>query len=120
MAFTDTITRKYGPLPGWAWAGLAGGAFYLWERHKANAAASTDPTATDATGTDAGAMDTAYGAYSPNTLPPNPPPQGNTGRCVGRYSNDPAGHWHWVCDSDRPGHWQQSGSGWVWQKGPAR
>ena len=41
------LTRKLGPLPGWAWAALGVGAFYLWKKHEAASTAAS--TATDAT-----------------------------------------------------------------------
>lgn len=42
------ITKKYGPLPGWAWAGLGVAGFFIYKQRKAAAAAaasSTDSTA---------------------------------------------------------------------------
>lgn len=41
--------KKYGPLPGWAWAGVAAGGGYLYYRHKQNTSApSTSAGATNA------------------------------------------------------------------------
>src|ERR1700678_3366150 len=44
----NVLTKKLGPLPGWAWAALGVGAFYLWKKHEASTAAAAS-TATDAT-----------------------------------------------------------------------
>lgn len=42
----DFFGKKYGPLPGWGWAGIAAGGAYLYYRAKHNAsAASTSSTA---------------------------------------------------------------------------
>lgn len=46
----NLLTRKYGPLPLWAYGGLAAAVAYLYIRHQSNAsggAAAVDSTATD-------------------------------------------------------------------------
>lgn len=60
----NLLTRKVGPLPGWAWVAVAAGGGYLWLKHKGTTspAASSDNTAGDATGTDAGMTDTGDNA----------------------------------------------------------
>jgi len=46
----NILTRKIGPLPGWAWAAVGVGAYYLWKkRQAASAAASAGNTATTST-----------------------------------------------------------------------
>jgi LysM repeat protein len=53
----NILTRKIGPLPGWAWAGGAAAGGYLWLKHRgstASPAASADDTSGDATDTDPG------------------------------------------------------------------
>lgn len=54
--FAGAIGRKYGPLPGWAWAGLAGaGALgWRWWRARSAKAAGVDQSGTDATAADQG------------------------------------------------------------------
>jgi hypothetical protein len=45
----NILTRKLGPLPGWAWVGIAFGGYYLWKkRQAAAAAASTAPSTSTA------------------------------------------------------------------------
>jgi hypothetical protein len=50
--FSELLSRKYGPLPGWGWTALAGGGGYLWWRHRqsvaAASAASTSAASTSA------------------------------------------------------------------------
>lgn len=58
----NVLTRKIGPLPGWAWAGIAvaAGVGYIWWRNRQNAAAAaaTDTgTATTDPGVDQSATD---------------------------------------------------------------
>ena len=57
-SLAGTLTRKWGPLPGWAWMGLAGAAtlgVIWWRRRSAKATgAGTDTTATDQTAADQG------------------------------------------------------------------
>lgn len=87
----EILTRRYGPLPGYAWAGLAGVAAYLVIRHRqaaAAAAAASSPagsSAADGTGTADGtgyadtSADTGGGSayepasYSGPTPTPAPP-----------------------------------------------
>jgi hypothetical protein len=47
-----TLTRKYGPLPGWAWVGILAGGTYLFLRYRQGQAGSdqADQGATDGTG----------------------------------------------------------------------
>lgn len=40
MDITGALTRKFGPLPAWAWAGIGGGGLWWYRQH-------TGPTATD-------------------------------------------------------------------------
>ena len=53
----NVFTRKYGPLPGWGWAALAGVAAigYWWYRNKQGAAAAASSAGTAAGNTDASA-----------------------------------------------------------------
>lgn len=44
----NVLTRKIGPLPGWAWAAVALGGFYFYKYRKAAAASTTATTATPA------------------------------------------------------------------------
>lgn len=60
----NLITRKIGPLPGWAWVGVAGGGTYLWLRHKNAATTSSASDEADSTadeGVDAGLQDSTDG-----------------------------------------------------------
>ncbi len=53
----QVFSRKYGPLPGWGWAGIAAGSGYLYYKHKqavAASAASTTSAATTYSGYDYG------------------------------------------------------------------
>lgn len=56
--FAGALARRYGPLPGWAWAGLAGAAavgIIWWRRRSAKATgAGTDAAGTDQTAADQG------------------------------------------------------------------
>lgn len=45
----NVLTRKIGPLPGWAWAGLAVGGFLIYRARKASQAASGTTVGTPAT-----------------------------------------------------------------------
>ena len=49
----SVLTRKYGPLPGWAWAGVAAGGAYLWWRHQ-NATGAAATTGTTGSASDLG------------------------------------------------------------------
>lgn len=40
----NILTKKIGPLPGWAWAAIGLGGLYLWKKHQASSAASTAAT----------------------------------------------------------------------------
>ena len=63
------LTRKLGPLPTWAWAGLAVGGFLYWRKRQAAAAAAagTAATTTPATGlpTTNAQAPTGYGYQGP-------------------------------------------------------
>ncbi len=69
------LTRKLGPLPTWAWAGLAVGGFLYWRKRQAAAAAAaaaaagTSATTTPATGlpTTNAQAPTGYGYQGPGT-----------------------------------------------------
>lgn len=54
-----TLSRKFGPLPAWAWALVAGIGVYWYRQHTAGAAAATDSQATNA------AADNTEGYYGP-------------------------------------------------------
>lgn len=41
------LTRKFGPLPAWAWTAIGGVGLYLYEAHKANSAATSSTTTAD-------------------------------------------------------------------------
>jgi hypothetical protein len=45
------LTKKFGPLPMWAWAGLAVGGYLIYRMRKASEAASTAASSTTASGT---------------------------------------------------------------------
>lgn len=47
----NILTRKIGPLPGWAWVGIAVGGYYLYKKHEASTAAAAATTATPAAST---------------------------------------------------------------------
>lgn len=40
----NILTKKIGPLPGWAWAAIGLGGLYLWKKHQAAAAATSSTT----------------------------------------------------------------------------
>jgi hypothetical protein len=64
----NVLTRKIGPLPGWVWAAIAVGGFYLWKKHQAASTSSSSAT-TPATSTAAlssqGAGQGSYGYQGP-------------------------------------------------------
>jgi len=45
----ETLTHKYGPLPGWAWAGVAAGGAYLYIRHRNSTATTSADTSGNTT-----------------------------------------------------------------------
>ena len=45
----SVLTRKFGPLPGWAWAGLGVAGFFIYKQRKAAAAAAAGTSSTTAT-----------------------------------------------------------------------
>jgi hypothetical protein len=55
----NVLTKKLGPLPGWAWAALGVGAFYLWKKHEASSAASTTAATTASSGDNGAALPTS-------------------------------------------------------------
>jgi hypothetical protein len=65
----NVLTRKIGPLPGWAWAAVAVGGYYLWKKRQAAAAASSaaTPTTSTATPTPVAAAPSGYGYQGPGT-----------------------------------------------------
>lgn len=44
----NILTKKIGPLPGWAWAAIGLGGLYLWKKHQAAASSTAATTATPA------------------------------------------------------------------------
>lgn len=58
----NVLTRKLGPLPGWAWAAVAVGGFYLWKKRRAAAAAAASSTTSTAAGSPAAAYPGSNGA----------------------------------------------------------
>jgi hypothetical protein len=64
------LTRKFGPLPGWAWAGLGVAGFFIYKQRKASkaAAAGTSSTATDSTAATApiASAPSGYGYQGPS------------------------------------------------------
>jgi hypothetical protein len=63
----NVLTKKYGPLPLWAWAAVAVGGWYLWKKHQATTtAASTTSTA-------------PFPATSSTSVPTDPLAQAPTG-----------------------------------------
>jgi len=55
----NVLTRKIGPLPGWAWAALGIGGFYLWKKHQASTAAASTAATTASTGDNGAALPTS-------------------------------------------------------------
>lgn len=79
----NIITKKYGPLPGWAWAGLAVGAFLIYRQRKASeaAAAAGSSGSSTATASPTASLPTSdvtapsgYGYQGPGTDLYNPGP----------------------------------------------
>lgn len=126
----DRLTRKYGPLPGYAWMLIAAGGLYVYMRMRSGsqqaAATAAGQAAQDASG---GGFDTgqgmAYGAgydtgYSagnalaaPTVTQAVPP-----GYKYGRQMRDPSGKLHIVYGQ---GHWVHViGRGWEWAQGLPR
>lgn len=62
----NVLTKKLGPLPGWAWVLAAVGGYYLYKKRQAAAAASTTGT-TAATTSTAASTPTASGYSGPGT-----------------------------------------------------
>jgi hypothetical protein len=62
----NILTRKIGPLPGWAWAGVAVGGYYLWKKRQAAAAAAAAPATTSTA-----ASTPAYGLPSSSASAPS-------------------------------------------------
>jgi hypothetical protein len=75
----NAITKKYGPLPGWAWVGLGVLGYYIYKQRKAAAAAAAGTSTAATTATDSTAADstaatsplaqapTGYGYQGPGT-----------------------------------------------------
>jgi hypothetical protein len=56
----NVLTRKIGPLPGWAWAAVAVGGYYLYKKYKGSStAASTTAATTASTGDNGAALPTS-------------------------------------------------------------
>ena len=76
MASDNFFTHKYGPLPAWAWGGIAiaAGGLYIWWKNRGAASAASTTAAADqaATGTQLGAYG-YYPGYSPSVTNPAPP-----------------------------------------------
>ena len=79
----NILTRKLGPLPGWAWIGIGVGAFYLWKKHEASTAAASTTAATTASTGDNGAALPTSDATAPSGY-------AYQGPGVGSGSNAPA------------------------------
>jgi hypothetical protein len=64
----NVLTKKIGPLPGWAWAAIALGGYYFWKQRQ-GAAASTATTATPTASlpTSAVTAPSGYGYQGPGT-----------------------------------------------------
>lgn len=64
----NLLTKKLGPLPGWAWAAVALGGYYLWKKRQAAtaaAAATTSPTTSTGALSPAPAGAGSYGYFGP-------------------------------------------------------
>ena len=55
----DSLTKKIGGLPGFAWVGIGVGAVFLYKKYKGNSASST-PSASDATATTSATTNVGY------------------------------------------------------------
>ena len=81
MKLKGALTRKFGPLPAWAWLALLGGAVYLYRRYSGAQGligssgtatpATTDTSSTDTSGSGAGGgpvtLDPGQAVYDPAT-----------------------------------------------------
>ena len=62
----NVLTRKLGPLPGWAWAAVAVGGYWLYKKRQAAAAAAASPSTTSTAAIPAGASaPSGYGYQGP-------------------------------------------------------
>lgn len=82
MAFGDTfagVTEDFKKLPWWAWVGIAGGGFILWQHFQSSGTTPASSTAdTSASGLDTSGGDTAGGDVGLQTQPAAPPPGGKS------------------------------------------
>ena len=64
----NILTRKFGPLPGWAWAGIGVGAYLVYKQRKAaSAAAGAAPATTSTAAVSPGALSPCgYGYQCPS------------------------------------------------------
>lgn len=95
----NILTRKFGPLPGWAWAGLGVLGYYIYKQRKASAAAAASTSTATPTSTLPGTSSAApsgYGYQGPGTYNyqgPGPIPTGavaTTGGTLATSSNQQA------------------------------
>lgn len=63
----NVLTKKFGPLPGWAWAGLGVLGFFIYKQRKASEASNAAAASTTGTGTSA---DDLTAATSPEAAAP--------------------------------------------------
>ena len=64
----NILTRKLGPLPGWAWAAVAVGGYLIYKQRKASAAAASTPATTSTAALTPGAQaPSGYGYQGPGT-----------------------------------------------------
>lgn len=120
----ETLKKKYGPLPGYAWAAIIVGGIVLWRMRQANAAAAGSSSDTTGSGQDTAAQDygSGYGAgetagyqlgvNAGGTTQTAPP-----GSQYCRRMKAPDGHNHLVCGQ---GHFVRVRGGWEWLQGPKR
>jgi hypothetical protein len=80
MALTDALTRSYGPLPGWAWAGVVGAGIWLLLPRLRGSSSATPGRATATPGPDATyGLGYAQGLQSAGANAPAPSRSGAAG-----------------------------------------
>jgi hypothetical protein len=88
----NVLTKKIGPLPGWAWAAIGIGGFYLYKKYKASSSAATTAATTATPAATTPTSDTTapsgYGYQGPGvgTGGSGPVPTGATGRTSRHHS----------------------------------
>jgi hypothetical protein len=114
----EFLTKKYGPLPGYAWAGIAAGGLYLYMRSRSSSSSAASGSGDTAAGFSPANTGEAYGSgydtgYTAGAASQTAP----QGSQYCRAMKDPKGHRHLVCGQ---GHFIRVRGGYEWLQGPKR